>query len=380
MKIIYVHQLFKTPQEGGGIRSYYLARALVDAGHEVHMIASHNEKNQLEMIDGIQVHYQKINYDNSFGFLRRLWAYGRFVLKARRAAQRIGSADLAYVMTTPLSTGWIATWVKKKLRIPYFFEVGDLWPDVPIEMGAIKAPFLKKWLYQKEKEFYDQAERIIAMSPPQVENIAGKSKTPIDLIPNMADTEFYQPHFRETEVSKEEPLKVLYCGAHGRANQLEFLISAAREVRDLPILFTLMGAGSEKNRILESARSLENVRFLDHGSKETVREQLRLHDAIYLSFQDLPMLHTGCPNKFFDALASGKLVFSNLSGWTQELIHKHGIGFAYSGVKPEDFSNKVQAFFKLEEIRKSQRRSLEISTEFSRTKLSAQFLACIENR
>lgn len=380
MRILYIHQLFKSPEEGGGIRSYYLAKAAADAGHEVNMLTTHNSKSGLEEIDGIHVHYIRIPYDNSFGFLKRLWAYGQFVLQARRLAKKLPKADLAYVMTTPLTTGWIATWIKRKLAVPYYFEVGDLWPDVPVEMGVIKNSFLKNWLFKKEKEFYDQAETVIAMSPDQVKNIESKTNTPTELIPNMADTDFFQPTFRKDEISGEKPLRILYCGAHGRANQLEFLVMAAQASQHLPISFTLMGAGSEKARIQQLASELSNVTFIDHGGKEEVRSQLEKHDAVYLSFQNLPMLHTGCPNKFFDALAAGKIVISNLSGWTADLIQEKEIGFSYSGLGPEEFVTKIQPFLSLDRLSECQNHAHALSSDYSRTKLSAQFLACLENR
>lgn len=380
MTILYIHQLFKTPAEGGGIRSWYLANALVKAGHAVQMISSHNEKEGSEIIDGIQVHYVHIPYDNSFGFMRRLWAYGWFVLKARQVAKKIGTADLAYVMTTPLTTGFIATWIKRKLNIPYYFEVGDLWPDIPIEMGVIKNPALKKWLFSKEKEFYDQAEKVIALSPDIAANICTKTATPVEVIPNMADTAFFKPTFRTEEISHEMPLKILYCGAHGRANHLEFLVEAARASQSLPVRFTLMGAGSEKERMTQLATGLTNITFLSHGSKEDVREQMASHDALYISFQNLPMLHTGSPNKFFDALAAGKMVVSNLGGWTANLIEAHELGFAYSGSNPEEFSHAIQPYFSLDNLRSAQENAHRLSADYSLESLTTQVISSVENR
>jgi glycosyltransferase involved in cell wall biosynthesis len=379
LTILYIHQLFKTPTEGGGIRSWFLAKALVDAGHTVEMISSHNKKAGLEIIDGIRVHYLRIPYDNSYGFFRRLWAYGLFVLKARQIARKIGTADLAYVMTTPLTTGFIATWIKRRLNIPYYFEVGDLWPDVPVEMGVIGNPILKKWLFRKEKEFYEQAEKVIALSPDIASNIRTKTVTPVEVIPNMADTAFFTPTFRTVEITLENPLKILYCGAHGRANQLEFLIDAARAVQSLPIRFTLMGAGSEKKRIFQLATELTNITFLPHGSKEDVREQLAQHDALYISFQNLPMLHTGSPNKFFDALAAGKMIISNLGGWTAELIKEHQLGFAYSGAHPEQFCASIERYLNQACVREAQENAHRLSTAYSLEMLSAQVIASVEN-
>ena len=379
MKILYIHQLFRTPDEGGGIRSYYLARALVDAGYHVDLITTHNAKSGTELIDGIHVHYLRIPYNNSFGFLRRLWAYGSFVLRARSFAKSLPKPDLAYVMTTPLTTGWIATWLKKKLGIPYYFEVGDLWPDVPIEMGVIKNKWLKKWLLTKEKAFYDQSEKVIAMSPPQVAHIKRKTNRAVELIPNMADTEFYSPHFRLDKISRQHPYRILYCGAHGRANQLEFLIMAAQLSQHLPVQFTLMGEGAEKDKIVLLGRHLKNVTFLPHGNKETVRDQMDLHDAVYISFQNLVTLHTGCPNKFFDALASGKMIISNLSGWTADLIQEKQIGFAYDPETPEDFVHELNSFLDVHKVQHAQKNAYVLSKAYTRSKLSKRFLACIEN-
>ena len=87
MKILYVHQYFKTPQEGGSIRSYYLAKGLVDAGHQVTMITTHNETYEVRNVDGIQVHYLPVNYDNKLGFFRRLFAFWKFVRLAKPYSQ-----------------------------------------------------------------------------------------------------------------------------------------------------------------------------------------------------------------------------------------------------------------------------------------------------
>jgi glycosyltransferase involved in cell wall biosynthesis len=380
MKILYVHQLFKTPKEGGGIRSWYLAKALVKAGHEVNLISSHQTKNEEETVDGIKVHYTRIAYDNSFGFARRLWAYGSFVLKARAIARGLEKQDLAYVMTTPLTTGWIATWIKRKLSVPYFFEVGDLWPDVPIEMGVIKSSFLKKWLYKKEKEFYDEAEKVIALSPDIAENIITKTKTSVQVIPNMADTEFYQPVFRSKEVSLENPLQILYCGAHGRANHLEYLIDAARASQQLPIHFILMGAGSEKARLMKLSEGLKNITFQIHGSKSEVKHAMESCDAIYVSFQNLKTLHTGSPNKFFDALAAGKMVFTNLDGWIAGLIQEHNLGFSHSGGRPDEFSMRIVDFLSLESIVQAQKNAYLLSKDYSINKLSTRLLESLEDR
>ena len=347
MKILYVHQYFKTPDEGGSIRSYYLAKGLVDAGHQVTLITSHNQAYQVRDVDGIQVHYLPIKYDNKFGFLRRLFAFWKFVKLAKKEAANLEKHDLAYVMTTPLTTGFIATFLKKKLDLPYYFEVGDLWPEAPISMGVIKSKLLKKWLYSIEKKFYFEADKVIALSPAirnYVEKVSPNTK--VYVIPNMADCQFFEPEYSIGDFSFSNKFRITYCGAIGKANHLEFLIATARESarRNLPIHFDIIGYGSEMNRLQENAKFLYNVSFHEHAGKERVKEILDQSDAVYVSFKDVDVLGTGSPNKFFDALAAGKLSIINFPGWIKGVVEKNKCGFHHDPTHPEDFARKIQLF------------------------------------
>ena len=144
MKIIYIHQYFKSPKEGGAIRSYYLAKAFTEAGCKVEMITAHNSKYYLKKnIDGISVHYIPVFYDNSFGFYKRIYAFSKFLFLTLRYSGKI-KADYCYATSTPLSVGIIALWLKFKHKIPYYFEVRDLWPEAPIALGFLKSPWLIK--------------------------------------------------------------------------------------------------------------------------------------------------------------------------------------------------------------------------------------------
>ena len=353
MKILYVHQYFKTPQEGGSIRSYYLAKGLVEAGHEETMITSHNAKYEHKTIDGLHVHYLPVPYDNSFGFLKRIVSFFRFVRLARKEAQKIGKHDLAYVMTTPLTTGFIATYLKRKIDLPYYFEVGDLWPEAPIAMGVISKKWLQKWLYSIEKKFYFEAERVIALSPAirnYIEKVSPNTK--VYVIPNMADCSFFEPVFSVGDFSESNKFQITYCGAIGKANHLEFLLDAAKasDASQLPIHFNIIGYGSEMKRLKGLTKRAQNVTFFPHSSKQCVKNILERSDAVYVSFKDVEVLSTGSPNKFFDSLASGKLTIINFEGWIKNVIYKNRCGFYHDPHAPEDFVRKIKTFLASPEL------------------------------
>ena len=347
LKLLYVHQYFKTPEEGGSIRSYYLAKGLVEAGHEVTMITAHSGPYEIRDVKGISVHYLPIPYDNSFGFLRRIWAFWQFVRLARKEALKLRKHDLAYVMTTPLTTGFIATFLKQQLNLPYYFEVGDLWPEAPIQMGVVKNRWLKKWLYSLEKQFYFEAEKVIALSPAirnYIEKVSPNTK--VYVIPNISDCSFFEAQYSIGDFSESNKFQITYCGAIGKANHLEFFIEVADKSRQagLPVHFNIIGYGSELTRLRSSAKRSSNISFYPHSGKECVKNLLEKSDAVYVSFKDVKVLGTGSPNKLFDSLAAGKLTIVNFEGWIKNLIEKNKCGFYHDPKNPEAFLRKLRVF------------------------------------
>ncbi len=352
MKILYLHQYFLTPEQGGAIRSYHLAKALVEAGHEVEMITSHNHKAyHFEVIEGIRVHYLPVYYENNLKYIGRFVSFIKFMYRAYEKSTEIEEVDICYATSTPLTIGIIALWLRKLHRIKFYFEVRDLWPEAPIQMGAIKNYFLKKYLYNLEKRIYKRAEKIIALSPGILEGI--KNKVPqkeVHLIPNFSDCVFFHPEEKIIKTEEKFAVKgkfvVSYFGALGKANHLDYLINAAIELSKNKIdhiHFIIAGKGYELHLIKEKVKEyqLRNINFIGFINKESLHEMLNVTDAIYISFANKPILETNSPNKFFDGLAAGKLCITNTRGWMKELIEKNECGFYYDPEQPELFLDKI---------------------------------------
>jgi glycosyltransferase involved in cell wall biosynthesis len=336
MRIFYIHQYFVTPEEGGAIRSYHLARGLVEAGMEVEMITAHNHKDyDLRIIDGIKVHYLPVPYDNAFGLLQRSVAFFRFVSKAKGLIKKLPRPDLLYITSTPLTTGLLGLWAKKKFALPYIFEVRDLWPEAPIQIGVIRNKWIKKVLFYLEGKIYSQALKIVALSP-GVKNYIKNTcqRADISLIPNFCDTQFFSPLGKEEQKLESLGLKkkftITYTGAVGRVNALHEFLYLAKEAQDqsLDWQFILMGKGVklQELEVLAKELMLTNFRFFPFGNKHQVRDILAATDVVYVSFDHFPVLQSNSPNKFFDALAMGKAVLVNYKGWVYELIKEHRSG------------------------------------------------------
>ncbi len=385
MKILILHQHFNTPQKGGAIRSYYLAKALVDKGLEVIVITAHNEvAYKKEDVEGIEVHYLPIAYDNRFGFAARSWSFIKYVNGAISLAKQFHDLDYCYAISVPLTVGLAAMRIKARYKIPYIFEVGDLWPEAPIQMGFVKNYFFQQALYTLEKRIYKSAHSIVALSPAIQSAIEEKAPgKQVHLIPNMADCDFYFPEGKKPELEEKYYVKdkfvVSYIGAIGVANGLEYFLMCARESRkrDLPIHFLLCGDGAEVDRLKKSAHQheLSNLTFLPFTNREGVREIMNVTDASFICYKPVPVLETGSPNKYFDGLAAGKMIIVNFGGWIKEEIEENECGVYVNPNEPADFISKIFSILGSKDSQQQMGSNARVLAErsYSREKLASKF-------
>jgi glycosyltransferase involved in cell wall biosynthesis len=391
VKILILHQHFKTPQKGGAIRSYYLAKALVDKGIEVIVITAHNEATyKREDVEGIEVHYLPIAYNNRFGFAARSWSFIKYVNGVLDLAKQFHDVDYCYAISVPLTVGLAAMRIKGRYKIPYIFEVGDLWPEAPIQMGFVKNYFFQHALYALEKRIYKSAQTIVALSPAIQSAI--EMKVPgkkIHLIPNMADCDFYHPESKQLVLQEKYNVQgkfvVSYIGAIGVANGLDYFLACARESRkaNLPIHFLLCGDGAELDRLKKSAdqHELNNLTFLAFTNREGVREVMNITDAAFVCYKPVPVLETGSPNKYFDGLAAGKMIIINFGGWIKEEIEKNQCGVYVNPHEPADFVRKISPIVtnkkQQAEFGSNARRLAD--NNYSREKLASRFASIFNN-
>ena len=339
---------FKLPGEGGGIRSYHIAKRFIREGHRVSVITL--GKPGFEVRENIHIYRVGMHYANQLNTFRRLLVYSFFALRAAFKAKNIPRPAFFYIISTPLTVGITGIYLKRTEKVPFVFEVGDLWPAVPFAMGYFKNNWIRKRLFCMEKKIYKEAWKIVALSPTiksYIRKITGKK--PLVTIPNMADPDFF--------ISKENPLKpfkILYAGTLGKANQLEYLLNLANhsQKEGFKWHFQIMGDGAEKNKLIRKTEQyqLKNITWLPSGDKEAVKNAYNDCHAVFLSFQPLPILHTGSPNKFFDGLAAGKMIISNLGGWTSNLIQRYQLGITYDPENPEVAVIKISEALKNQQV------------------------------
>lgn len=346
MRILYIYQFFATPESSLGLtRSYEFARALVEAGHEVTVLTSashlpdefrsrfvsHGE------IDGIQIRAIRVGYSNYMGHLRRIASFAAFMLSSVWVALRVPRPHVVFASSTPITVALPGLAVSRLKDVPFVFEVQDLWPEAAIQMGAIRRRGVIATLAKRlERAAYRRAAAVVPVSPGMADGVVAEG-TPcakVHMIPNFSDLERFHPGRKDSSISKRYGLAgkfvVGYTGAIGPSNAVhEQVPEAARLLKERgrdDIVFAIAGDGKSLPDLERLCEGLENVKLLGRVPKTEVPALTRTADALMALFGDKPILATNSPNKFFDALASGRPVIVNQPGWTRELVEEHGAG------------------------------------------------------
>jgi len=348
-RIVYIHQYFNKPEQGGSLRSYYLATALAKQNFDVQLITSHNHKQKItETFEGVQIHYLPVFYDYSLGFYSRIKAFIWFTIRSLSLALKL-KPDLIFATSTPLTIGLVPLIISYFKKTPYIFEVRDLWPKAPIEMGYLRNPFLIKIACILEKLIYKNSTGIIALSPgmqTHVQELVPQKQ--IICIPNMADAEYFKPNF-ERKYTKDSTLTISYIGSSGPVNELHNLIHFAEYLHlhhynNIKIIVASKGKELSAIKAKCTKLNLNNIDFINYQNRLGVKELLANSDFTYITFKDIPALRIASPNKLFDSLAAGIPIISAINGWWVSELKNYQCGLVYNPQEPAELHKALVPF------------------------------------
>ena len=340
MRITYIHQHFSLPNEPGGQRPWEFARRLVKDGHQVTVICG-GQKQQMIDVEGVQIMRLSAPYDNTMSTPKRLISFSEFMIKAAKSAVRT-KADLVFASSTPLTAAIPGIFAAYSQNVPFVFEVRDLWPEVPAQLGIIKNRSILYAARALEKFAYRAAEHVIALSPGMAEGVSRVSPaTPVTVVPNASDFALFKPHAENRASIRselgwtEEETVIVYAGSFGDSYDVPWLVELAKELYALPEKFRVViyGRGASSERMMAEANlyGIEAEDLLPGPiPKSQVAKVLPAADYAASTMIDQPALEVNSLNKVFDALAAGTPVVFNHGGWLPDLLESVGAGLKLS--------------------------------------------------
>ncbi len=415
MHILYLHQYFATRKGMTGTRSYEFARYLVGKGHRVTMMTSGLANSEFPVPEGrgvpilrrvakwgpkqyaefetegihvvaIAAAYNDPQVGTGMSGSQRMFKFYQFAWSACRIGKKLPKLDVVFATHTPLTIGLAGLTLSQYFKVPFVFEVRDLWPEALVNVGALKNPLAIWWLERMAKKIYTGAKHIVALSPGMKEGIVrtGVPTEKVTVIPNASDLDLFSPDLDGSAQRKRLGLKdrftAIYFGAMGLANGLEYVIEAARiltERGNNRIVFVLHGSGGKRPELqkMASEYELKNVIFSDPVPDKERLARIVAGCDVCLTIYRATKEHTWSPNKMFDALAAGKPVLINVPGWLGEMIEKNKCGRCLEATRPEMLADTLEELAANPELcRQMGNNARELAErEFDRAKLANLF-------
>lgn len=287
--------------------------------------------------EGVELRAAEVPYENKMGVARRAAAFAQYAACAVREGLRIDKPDVVWGISTPLTAAWAAARVARWRRVPWVFEVQDLWPAFPIAMGAVPNRWAQRRLLALERGLYRSAQHVMALSPDMAAHVAthGGAADRLSTVLNGTDFDLVA---RATEAAiaalrREQGLEgrhvVLYAGTFGRANDIPMLVAAAERLaaRRPEVVWLFMGHGYDEPLIRAAAARCAAVRLVPPQPRHAVFAWFKLADVSVVSFLGLPVLDANSPAKFYDSLAVGTPVVVTNDGWTRRAVETHSCGW-----------------------------------------------------
>jgi len=402
LKILFLTDNFPPERNAPASRVFEHARWWVRWGHEVTVVTGapnfpegkvfpgyRNRWYAAQTMDGIRVVRVKTFIAPNEGVVLRTLDYLSFMGSAFAAGLLQPRPDVI-VATSPQFFAAVGGWaLAGARRIPFVFELRDLWPASIAAVGALGGNGALSALERLELFLYRRAAAVVAVTAAFREDLArrGIPREKIAVVPNGVDLERYAPRPRDPVLAREWGVEgrfvVGYVGTHGMAHALERVLDAAQILADLPdVRFLFVGGGAGKGALVAEAarRRLRNVLFFPFQPKEAMPRVWSLCDVALVHLKDTPVFRTVVPSKIFEAMGMGlPVLLAAPKGEASRIVEGEGIG---AWVPPEDPAAVAEAVLRFRNDGDLRRNcaaaSLAAAPRYSRRARAREMLEALE--
>lgn len=371
MKILYVSQYFSPEMGAPAARAAELSRYWAKAGHEITVLtgfpnhptgvipAEYREKIRRlifhEKMEGISVlRTWLLPFPNRKAYERML-NYSSFAASAAVTGLTVSNPDLVIATSPQLLVGLSGWWLARCKRVPFVFEVRDLWPESIAAVGmTAKNSWFYRWLSGVADFLYRHADRIVVVSPAFEEHLVECWHVPrnkISVIENGVEVQRFSPAAGtdlRLNLGLQEKFIVSYIGTIGMAHGFETVIEAAVLLQrtNREIAFLVVGEGAEKGRLMALAqqRSLRNMHFIDQQAHEKIPGYICASDACLVPLKKAGLFKTVIPSKMLEFMSCARPVILGVEGHARTILEEARAGIA---IEPENAAALAHAIVQL---------------------------------
>ncbi len=376
MNILLINHYAGSPEYGMEFRPYYLAKEWTKSGHNVTIIAasfSHlrtkqpsvNEQITSENVDGINYVWIKTPpYDgNGLSRIKNMLTFVRMLSKnAKYLAEKYKPDAIIASSTYPVDTK-PAYKIAKLANVKLVFEIHDLWPLSPMELGGYSKfhPFIA-WLQYYENFAYKYSNEVVSILPKTQEHTKnhGLHSFKWHHIPNGIVVEDWKNAEKIPETYKSiidklknnDKILIGYAGGHAISNSLKTLVEAAKLLKNNhKFHFILVGDGNEKDNLQKQAQDLNNITFLSSINKKSVPDLLSYFDILFIGWNRSPLYRFGIsPNKIFDYMMAKKPIIHAVEAGN-DIVKDANAGLS---IEPENPQAIAEAIGKMANLSKKE--------------------------
>lgn len=327
MNILFLSDNFPPEKTAAASRVYERACYWVKWGHSVTVITCapnfpegsvypgyRNRWYQTELRSGIRVVRVKTIITKNEGFLLRILDFLSYMVMAFIAGLFQPKPDVV-AATSPQFFAAVGAWALSFVRrVPFVFEVSDLWPRAVVDIGMIKPNQIFRWLERLELFLYRRSAAVIALTTAFKEDLVdrGVPNEKVHVILNGVDLARFEPRNKNAALARQWGLSdadfvVGYIGTLGMAHALESVLDAVEIMQDLGVRLLLVGTGAAQEDLVARAsrRNLKGVVFVPPHPKERMPDFWSLCDVALVHLKNIPLHRTVIPSKIFEAMAMG---------------------------------------------------------------------------
>lgn len=265
-------------------------------------------------------------------------------------------ADLVFSFeVSPMTQVLAGISFAKRLKVPHFLYVQDLWPENVMTVTGITNPVIIKPIDKMVDYIYNKSDKIFSTSPSFVEAICNRtvpvSKEKVYFWPQYAE-EFYKPIDKVTAKTKatqygipnDDSFKIIFTGNIGTAQGLQILPQAVQFLKNENIKIVMVGDGRYLNEFNEAVKKngvSDKFIMISRQSAEKIPEILSACDAAFLSFAEDDLWTKTIPAKLQSYMACGMPIIASAEGETARIINESGCGLCSELGNAEKLSHAI---------------------------------------